>query len=76
VKLTKVTKEEFENFLKSYPRQLTRDVYRVSTPEQIQYNDFTLGVWPVSVVATHDAWGHTPGDMWGPEPGNWRICKE
>jgi hypothetical protein len=70
------TKEEFYNFITAYPRPLIRAVLMISTPEKIQFNDATLGKWPESVVASYDAWGHTPGDIWGPEPGGWHILNQ
>lgn len=76
MKRTPCTEEEHRAFIASYPRPLDIDVLRIVEPEQIQHNDFTLGVWPESVVASYDAWGHTPGDLYGPAPGNWRIAKE
>ncbi|WP_186276355.1 hypothetical protein [Burkholderia gladioli] len=71
--MRKVTKEEFDAFLTTYPRPLTMDVLRICEPEQVQYNDFSLGKWPASVVAAYDAWGHTEGNIFGPDPGDWRI---
>jgi hypothetical protein len=68
-----VTKHEFDAFLAAYPRGLEKDVLRICEPEQIQFNDFSLGDWPQSVVASYDAWGHTPDDIWGPEPGRWMV---
>lgn len=47
-----VTKEEFEEFIKNYPRKLERDVCGISDPPNITYNDFELANrWPYSVVA-------------------------
>ena len=47
-----VSKQEFIEFLKSYPRPLERDVYAISDPPTITYNDFQLANrWPYSVVA-------------------------
>jgi hypothetical protein len=48
-----VTKEEFEKFILSYPRPLDRDVAQMCEPPVVTYNDFSLGVWPQSVVARH-----------------------
>lgn len=42
-----VSREEFENFIKSYPRKLEKDWYM----DWFSYNDFTLGNWPGSMVA-------------------------
>lgn len=46
-----VTKEEFEAFIKNYPRKLIYDCYGVCEPPLITYNDFELGKWPDSIVA-------------------------
>jgi hypothetical protein len=48
-----VDKKTFESFLKNYPRYLERDVTGIFEPPLVTYNDFTLGVWPESVVASH-----------------------
>ena len=74
--LTKCTKEEHAAFIAAYPRPLTRDVLTICMPEQLQHNDFTLGDWPESVVASYDCWGHTPGQLYGGDPGGWKIAKE
>jgi len=47
-----VTKEEFDAFLLGYGKRLDRDVYQVSDPPVVTWNDFTLGVWPESIVAS------------------------
>lgn len=48
----KVTKEEFDEFIKNYPRQLEKDVSGICEPPLLTYNDFSNGqVWPESVVA-------------------------
>jgi hypothetical protein len=74
--LRECTKEEHDAFIASYPRKLTRDLLTISQPEQLQHNDFTLGNWPASVVSSYETWGHTPGDIYGKDPGNWRILEE
>lgn len=51
MKLIPCSKEEFDAFIASYHRPLVHDVLRTVEPERIQYNDFTLGNWPDSVVA-------------------------
>ena len=44
----KVTKEEFDAFIASYPNELDRDV----EPPLVNYNDFSSGkTWPDSIVA-------------------------
>lgn len=47
-----VTREEFNEFLKNYPRSLEVDVCGIYEPPCISYNDFELADrWPYSVVA-------------------------
>lgn len=46
-----VSKEEFESFLTSYPRPLSKNIARMFEPAMFTANDFTLGGWPDSVVA-------------------------
>ena len=52
-----VTEEEMLAHVKAWPRELERDVYRACDPPFVSYNDFTLGNWPESVVASYtDRW--------------------
>lgn len=61
----KVTHEEFNEFLKNYPRLLVRDVYGVGEPPCISYNDFELADrWPYSVVARTWLYSDDPGDYY------------
>jgi hypothetical protein len=53
MKLKPCSKEEFEAFLRGYPRPLERDVYGACEPPLVSYNDWTLGNWPTSIVASH-----------------------
>lgn len=53
--LVTCTKEELEAFVAAYPRALEKDVFAASEPPLVTYNDFTLGDWPDSVVASHRA---------------------
>jgi hypothetical protein len=46
------TKVELEAFVASYPRPLVKDVFGAFEPPLLTYNDFTLGAWPDSVVAS------------------------
>jgi hypothetical protein len=48
-----VTRDEFEQFVTTYPRVLERDVARMAEPPVVTYNDFSLGNWPESIVARH-----------------------
>lgn len=48
-----VSKDEFVEFIKDYPRRLVRDVFGACDPPAVSYNDFTLANrWPHSVVAS------------------------
>lgn len=47
----KVTREEFYEFVQSYPVVLQWDVTGVCEPPLGSYNDFNLGEWPESIVA-------------------------
>jgi len=58
-----VNQEEFENFLDSYPKgALKADVYRISEPAVLTYNDFSDGKkWPESIVASVTLNRHVAG---------------
>lgn len=61
----KVTCEEFDEFLKNYPRLLTIDVCGIFEPPCISYNDFELADrWPYSVVAKTWAYSDDPDDYY------------
>lgn len=46
------SREEYERFIRDYPRKLERDVFGAYEPPLITWNDFALGKsWPASVVA-------------------------
>jgi len=48
----KVTKEEFDKFIKNYPNRLEKDISGIFEPPLLTYNDFSSGrIWPNSVVA-------------------------
>ena len=57
-----VTKQEFIDFCNSYPRSLTRDVCGISDPPAVSYNDFEIGWWPLSVVASTHLYDDNPED--------------
>ena len=57
-----VTKQEFIDFCNSYPRSLTRDVCGISDPPAVSYNDFEIGWWPLSVVASTHLYTDNPED--------------
>lgn len=44
-----VSEQEFRDYLESYPRRIIQNYHNPFTYDQ--YNDFTLGDWPESVVA-------------------------
>lgn len=47
-----VSKEEFENYIKNYPRKLDFDACGISDPTALSWNDFELADrWPYSIVA-------------------------
>ena len=61
----KVTREEFDEFLKNYPRSLVRDVYGVCEPPCVSYNDFELADrWPYSIVASTGVYSDNPDDYY------------
>lgn len=60
----RVNKEEFEQFIASYPRPLEKDVCGISEPPLISYNDFKLGIWPDSIVASTFLYEDTPEDYY------------
>ena len=66
-----VSKEEFSAFLDSYPRPLSFDKSGISDPPFVTYNDFTLGKWPESIVASHSY-----SNMLGTIPSDWKIKEE
>lgn len=57
-----VTKQEFIDFCNSYPRSLARDVCGISEPPAVSYNDFEIGWWPLSVVASTHLYTDNPED--------------
>ena len=58
-----VTKQEFIDFCNSYPRSLARDVCGISDPPAVSYNDFEIGRWPLSVVASTHLYADNPEDL-------------
>ena len=60
-----VSKEEFFEFVKNYPRKLERDVFGVCDPPAVSYNDFELANrWPYSIVASTHLYSDDPDDFW------------
>ena len=71
----RVSKSEFIEFLKNYPRKLERDVCGICDPPSITYNDFELANrWPYSVVARTFAYDDNP-DGYFYEPEENRVYK-
>lgn len=58
----RVSKSEFEEFLSAYPRPLVRDVFGACDPPAVSYNDFELGYWPRSIVASTHLYDDKPGE--------------
>lgn len=59
-----VTKEEFDEFIASYPRQLERDVCGICVPPAVTYNDWEIGWWSRSVVANTMLYSDNPKDLY------------
>lgn len=71
----RVSKSEFVEFLKNYPRKLDCDVCGICDPPSITYNDFVLANrWPYSVVASTFAYDDNP-DGYYYEPDEERIYR-
>lgn len=75
-----VTKEEFEDFLSQYLRNLVVNICGISTPDLISYNDFELANrWPYSVVAHTWDYDDDPYYAENPEEKSYYIvenCEE
>ena len=64
-KIKAVTKEEFEEFIKNYPRKLKRHASGISDPPAVSYNDFELAdMWPYSSVAHTWLYSDEEGDYY------------
>lgn len=63
-----VTKQEFIDFIDSYLRSLTCDVCGICSPPVVSYNDFEIGWWPLSVIASTHEYDDNPEDyFYAPE---------
>lgn len=52
-----VTKEEFDKFIKEYPRKLEANFVTICEPPLMTYNDFSIAEYPNSIVASfYDDW--------------------
>ena len=73
-----VTEAEMRAHIAAWPRPLARDVAYMYEPPVVTFNDFTLGPWPESVVASHttgnylDAVGNRVLD----HDADWTIYRE
>jgi len=69
----RVSKDEFLEFIKKYPRSLKRDCCGICDPPSITYNDFELANrWPYSIVASTFAYSDDQQDYWY-EPDEKRV---
>lgn len=59
-----VTKQEFDEFIASYPRHLERDVCGICDPPAVSYNDWEIGWWSRSVVASTMIYSDDPKDLY------------
>lgn len=66
-KMIECTKEEFDNFVKDYPKKLRSDFYPKVDSITLDYKDSTLGGWPCSVVASCKVLSNG-------KQGGWRIA--
>ncbi len=69
--LSPCTREQFDAFIESYPRALTRNICGMVEPPQAQYYDFTLGAGGAALVAAKSL----PYDSSAPDAAEsgWRI---
>lgn len=70
-----VSKDEFKEFIKNYPRHLERDVFGACDPPAVSYNDFALANrWPHSVVASTFLYDDDPNGYYY-EPEEERVYR-
>ena len=69
-----VTKQEFDEFIASYPRRLERDVCGICEPPAVSYNDWEIGWWSRSVVANTMLYSDNPKDSYY-EPEDKRVYR-
>lgn len=67
-----VTKQEFDEFIASYPRHLERDVCGICDFPAISYNDWEIGWWSRSVVASTMMYSDDPKNLYY-EPEDKRV---
>ena len=69
-----VTKQEFDEFIASYPRHLERDVCGICEPPAVSYNDWEIGWWSRSIVANTMLYSDNPKDSYY-EPEDKRVYR-
>ena len=69
-----VTKQEFDEFIASYPRHLERDVCGICEPPAVSYNDWEIGWWSRSIVASTMLYSDNPKDSYY-EPEDKRVYR-
>jgi hypothetical protein len=77
-KLIECTEAEMREFIAAYPRKLEADVLGTYEPPLVTFNDFTLGKWPESVVASYSA-GDEPNTtvpFYGPASGFRKLAPQ
>lgn len=69
-----VTKQEFDEFIASYPRHLERDVCGICEPPAVSYNDWEIGWWSRSIIASTMLYSDNPKD-WYYKPEDKRVYR-
>lgn len=69
-----VTKQEFDEFIASYPRHLERDVCGICDPPAVSYNDCEIGWWSRSIVASTMLYSDNPKNSYY-EPEDKRVYR-
>lgn len=69
-----VTKQEFDEFIASYPRHLERDVCGICDPPAVSYNDWEIGWWSRSIVASTMLYSDNPKKLYY-EPEDKRVYR-
>ena len=69
-----VTKQEFDEFIASYPRHLERDVCGIYEPPVVSYNDLEIGWWSRSIVASTMLYSDDPKNSYY-EPEDKRVYR-
>lgn len=64
----KVSFNEFIEYINNYPYHLTRNITGICEPPLITYNDFSLGNWPDSIVASYYDYSDNPNHYYYTAP--------